>query len=141
MRGKIASIALLAALAGLTTQVSAADATRLGSTLTANGADPSGSADGMILAFTGGITKPPAGYVAGGDHIDPFAADKPLFTITVQNMAQYESRLSAGQKALLASKAFCPALRRLSYCAIFCTVMVKSGLSAANGSIWSPPAT
>ena len=102
MRGKIASIALLAALAGLTTQVSAADATRLGSTLTANGADPSGSADGMILAFTGGITKPPAGYVAGGYHIDPFAADKPLFTITAQNMVQYESRLSAGQKALLA---------------------------------------
>ena len=102
MHGKIASIALLAALAGLTTQVSAADATRLGSTLTANGADPSGSADGMIPAYTGGITKPPASYVAGGDHIDPFAADKPLFTITAQNMGQYESRLSAGQKALLA---------------------------------------
>ena len=32
---------------------------------------PSGSADGMIPAYTGGITKPPEGYVAGGDHIDP----------------------------------------------------------------------
>jgi hypothetical protein len=58
----------------------------------------------MIPAYTGGITKPPAGYVAGGDHIDPFADDKPLFSITAQNMAQYEDRLSAGQKALLARK-------------------------------------
>ncbi|CAI8178814.1 MAG: Uncharacterised protein [Alphaproteobacteria bacterium] len=79
----------------------AADPALLGSKLTQNGADPSASADGMIPAYAGGITKPPAGYVAGGDHIDPFAADKPLFTITAQNMAQYENRLSAGQKALL----------------------------------------
>ena len=97
-------IATLASLAVVSTKVLAADASILGSRLTANGADPSASADGMIPAYTGGITKPPTDYVAGGDHVDPFAADKPLFSITAQNMGEYSNRLSAGQKALLARK-------------------------------------
>ena len=101
---KASLIATLASLAVVSTEVLAADASILGSGLTANGADPSASADGMIPAYTGGITKPPADYVAGGDHVDPFAADKPLFSITAQNMGEYSNRLSAGQKALLARK-------------------------------------
>ena len=101
---KVSLIATLASLAVVSTEVLAADASILGSGLTANGADPSASADGMIPAYTGGITKPPADYVAGGDHVDPFAADKPLFSITAQNMGEYSNRLSAGQKALLARK-------------------------------------
>ena len=101
---KASLIATLASLAVVSTEVLAADASILGSGLTANGADPSASADGMIPAYTGGITKPPAEYVAGGDHVDPFAADKPLFSITAQNMGEYSNRLSAGQKALLARK-------------------------------------
>ncbi|MGI9438950.1 MAG: DUF1329 domain-containing protein, partial [Parvibaculales bacterium] len=79
----------------------AADPSQLGTTLTQNGANPKASADGTIPAYTGGITKPPAGYVKGGDHIDPFGDDKPLFSITAQNIAQYAARLSEGQKALL----------------------------------------
>lgn len=79
----------------------AADPSQLGTTLTQNGANPKASADGTIPAYTGGITKPPAGYVKGGDHIDPFGDDKPLFSITAQNMEQYAARLSEGQKALL----------------------------------------
>ena len=98
------SIAILAAMAALTTQVWAADATLLGDKFTSNGADPSASADGMIPAYSGGITNPPEGYVAGGDHIDPFRNDKPLFSITAANMEQYENRLSVGQKALLSRK-------------------------------------
>ena len=101
---KASLIATLASLAVVSTKVLAADASILGSRLTANGADPSASADGMIPAYTGGITKPPTDYVAGGDHVDPFAADKPLFSITAQNMGEYSNRLSAGQKALLARK-------------------------------------
>ena len=101
---KASLITTLASLAVVSTEVLAADASILGSGLTANGADPSASADGMIPAYTGGITKPPAEYVAGGDHVDPFAADKPLFSITAQNMGEYSNRLSAGQKALLARK-------------------------------------
>ena len=101
---KASIISTLASLAVLCTKVWAADASILGSGLTANGADPSASADGMIPAYTGGITKPPADYVPGGDHVDPFAADKLLFSITAQNMGEYSSRLSDGQKALLARR-------------------------------------
>lgn len=79
----------------------AADSALLGTKLTANGANPAASADGMIPAYTGGITTPPPGYQKGGDHIDPYGDDKPLFTINAANMAQYENRLSAGQKELM----------------------------------------
>ena len=78
----------------------AADPALLGTELTANGANPAASADGVIPAYTGGITTPPAGYVKGGDHIDPFADDAPLYTITAQNKAQYDARLSEGQKTM-----------------------------------------
>ncbi len=92
--------------AGLAAQLSlsvalAADPNWLGTKLTPNGANPAASADGTIPAYTGGITTPPKGYVKGGDHIDPFASDKPLYSVTAQNMAQYSARLSEGQKALL----------------------------------------
>jgi len=40
--------------------------------------------------------KDPKGYDPG-----PYAAEKPLFTITAENSAQYAERLSEGQKALL----------------------------------------
>ena len=86
---------------GLTT-AHAADPALLGTELTANGANPAASADGVIPAYTGGITTPPAGYTRGQDHIDPFAADAPLYTITAQNKAQYAARLSAGQNAMFA---------------------------------------
>lgn len=80
----------------------AADVNQLGTTLTYNGAEMAGTADGVIPAFTGGITTPPAGYKKGGDHIDPYGDDTPLYTITAANAAQYKERLSAGQLALLA---------------------------------------
>jgi hypothetical protein len=71
-------------------------------TLTYNGAEMAGTADGVIPAFTGGITTPPAGYKKGGDHIDPYGDDAPLYTVTAENAAQYQERLSPGQLALLA---------------------------------------
>ena len=80
----------------------AQDASLLGGKLTYNGAEAAASADGVIPAYTGGITTPPEGYQRGGDHIDPFAADTPLYTITAQNAAQYKDRLSEGQMAMLA---------------------------------------
>ncbi|NCF79742.1 MAG: DUF1329 domain-containing protein [Alphaproteobacteria bacterium] len=86
---------------GLTT-AHAADPALLGTKLTANGANPAASADGVIPAYTGGITSPPMGYRRGQDHIDPFAADTPLYTVTAQNKAQYAARLSAGQNAMFA---------------------------------------
>ncbi len=77
------------------------EAAKLGSSLTPLGAEKAGNAAGTIPAWTGGITQAPAGYKGSGTHhIDPFAADKPLFTITRANLAQYRDQLTPGQVAL-----------------------------------------
>jgi hypothetical protein len=100
--------AILASLLAATTAVAAVgpqEAARLGADLTPLGAERAGNADGTIPAWDGGITSPAkAGfpnYRAGQHHPDPFAADKPLFTITPQNMGRYAAKLTEGQKKLL----------------------------------------
>ncbi|MGY4493220.1 DUF1329 domain-containing protein [Pseudomonas sp. TE3610] len=86
------------------TPVQAADpagGTQLGTTLTPLGAQQAGNAAGTIPAWTGGLLTPPAGYAGSGHHhIDPYPADKPLFTITAANLARYRQHLSPGQVAL-----------------------------------------
>lgn len=81
--------------------VTAADAAKLGSTLTPLGAEKAGNAAGTIPAWDGGITTPPAGYQPGGHYPDPFAADKVMFTIDAANMDRYKANLSPGQMAML----------------------------------------
>ncbi|MFC7332839.1 DUF1329 domain-containing protein [Rhodocista pekingensis] len=76
-------------------------ASDLGKTLTPMGAIKAGNADGSIPEWTGGITAPPPGYDPGRQHIDPFADDKPLFTITSANMDKYADKLPEGLKVLL----------------------------------------
>lgn len=96
----IASLALLAqpALA----QVSADDARQLGAKLTEFGAEKAANADGSIPAYSGGLSKPPAGFVKGADrYVDPFAGEKPLYSVTAKNMAQYAAMLTEGNKAML----------------------------------------
>jgi hypothetical protein len=78
-----------------------AQVARLGNDLTPMGAEKAGNADGTIPAWDGGIKSPPAGYKPGQHYVDPFAADRPLFTITAANMSQYANRLTPGQQALL----------------------------------------
>ena len=78
-----------------------ADSELLGTKLTPMGADPSASADGVIPAWTGGLTTPPADYVPGQPHIDPFADDGRLFTISHENLNEYAKRLPATQIELL----------------------------------------
>jgi hypothetical protein len=85
------------AMAGL----SQAEADRLGRDLTPTGAEAAASKDGAIPAWSGGLTQPPAGWAPGQPYVDPFAQDKPLFTITAQNAEQYKDRLSAGELELL----------------------------------------
>ena len=85
-------------------EVSAAEAAKLGNELTPLGAEKAGNADGTIPAWDGGLTKPPAGYVKGEHHRDPYAGDKILVTITAKNMAEHAAKLTAGHKAML--KAF-----------------------------------
>lgn len=93
----LASLAVVAAF----TLLSAQGGSGLAAGLTPLGAEKAGNAAGTIPAWDGGLTKPPAGYVPGRHYVDPFAADKPLFTITQQNAAQYASQLSDGHKAML----------------------------------------
>jgi hypothetical protein len=81
------------------------EAAHLGQDLTPLGGEKAGNADGSIPAWTGGIKSAaeagfPA-YKSGDHHPDPYAADKPLFTITPANVAQYAGKLTEGHKALL----------------------------------------
>lgn len=80
--------------------VSESEAAQLGQDLTPMGAIKAGNADGTIPAWDGGITTPPAGFKPGDHHPDPYADDKPLFTITVQNKDQYKDKLTAGHLAM-----------------------------------------
>jgi hypothetical protein len=98
----IAALAVAAAFAApAAAELGAADLAKLGSTLTPMGAEKAGNAAGTIPAWDGGITKPLPGYTPGGHYADPFASEKPLFTITGQNVDQYRANLSEGQVAML----------------------------------------
>ena len=85
------------ALAGLSPE----EIAKLGTTLTPMGAEMGPNELGNIPEWTGGITEPPAGYTPGEHYVDPFAADKIMFTITAANVDKYADRLSVGQRALL----------------------------------------
>lgn len=80
--------------------VTSEEAAKLKKELTPVGATRAGNADGSIPAWTGGITKPVAGYSKGDHHPDPFAADKVSFTITAKNVEQYKDNLTPGQVKL-----------------------------------------
>lgn len=77
------------------------EAANLGNSLTPMGAERAGNADGTIPAWTGVYTKPQADYTPGGRRPDPFAEEKPLYSVTAANMAQYADKLSAGTQAML----------------------------------------
>lgn len=82
--------------------VSADQAAKLGKELTAMGAIQAGNAEGTIPAWEGGLTAPPPGYKAGSFHPDPFAADRPVFSITQANYAEYADKLTEGQRGMFA---------------------------------------
>ena len=87
------------------TSSSVASATPVpGAELTPIGAERGGNAAGTIPPWTGGLTpaQRPAGFVKGGRLVDPYPADRPLFTITGANVAEHRSRLSSGHQQLLA---------------------------------------
>jgi Protein of unknown function (DUF1329) len=95
------AFALATAFGTMVPSAMAQTAADLGKSLTPMGAIKAGNADGSIPEWTGGITKPPAGWQPGKHEIDPFADDKPLFTITADTMGQYADKLPEGLKALL----------------------------------------
>lgn len=84
-------------------QVSEAQAASLGKELTPMGAQMAGNADGSIPAWSGKWRgTPPQVTFDGTGHKrpDPYANEKPMLTITAQNMDRYANKLSDGQKAL-----------------------------------------
>lgn len=83
--------------AALTTE----EVARLGKDLTPLGAERAGNAAGTIPAWTGGLTRPPAGFDIKQGHANPYAGEKPLYTVTAQNWEQYKNVLSDGHVAML----------------------------------------
>src|SRR5256885_5333318 len=98
-------LTLLAAMAGALAApvaqaaVSAEEAAKLKTTLTPLGAERAGNKDGSIPPWEGGYPVDAAYNSASIP--DLFAKDKPLFTITPQNAAQYADKLTDGSQGLL----------------------------------------
>ncbi len=82
--------------------VPADEAQQLGTTLTPVGAELAGNADGTIPPWTGGYTSAPPSYRQGAPRADPFAGERPLFSITAATVGNYADRLPDGAKALFA---------------------------------------
>ncbi|EIT69853.1 DUF1329 domain-containing protein [Hydrocarboniphaga effusa] len=85
-------------------KVSPEEARRLGTDLTPLGGEKKGNADGSIPAWDGGYSMP---QPAAGKERDPasyklLSDDKPLYTISSANLAQYKGKLTAGAQALFA---------------------------------------
>lgn len=96
-----AAAAALVAAQPVLAGVSADEAAKLKTTLTPLGGERAGNKDGTIPAWDGGYTKSAAGEGAGGRRGDPFASEKPLFTVTAKNMDEHGAKLTDGVKALL----------------------------------------
>jgi len=87
--------------APLMAKVGSEEAARLGKDLTPVGAEKAGNADGTIPAWT---PAPRRGSLKGEYPTDPkIDGEKPLFTITRANMAQYADQLTEGHKKLLSA--------------------------------------
>lgn len=82
--------------------IDAEEAKKLGTVLTPFGAESAGSKDGTIPPYTGGLTKPPAAYKPGmKKRPNPFATEKPLFSIDAKSLDKHADRLTSGTIALM----------------------------------------
>ncbi|MBV4456735.1 DUF1329 domain-containing protein [Pseudomonas sp. COR58] len=84
---------------GVMAAVPAAEADKLGKSLTPMGAEMAGNADGSIPAWKP-MPKNAGTVDSKGFLSDPYASEKPLFTITAQNVDQYKDKLAPGQYAM-----------------------------------------
>src|SRR5207245_1551571 len=85
-RTTLAFALALLAVSWVGASVTADEAAALGKNLTPLGAEKADNKDGTIPAWDGGQTSPAPGYVAGGPRPDPFAGERPLFSITAKNV-------------------------------------------------------
>lgn len=98
-------LSTLCVAAGLTLQtalaaVPADQVARLGKDLTPMGSEKAGNAAGTIPEWQGGLPKDAGKESADGFLDNPYESEKPLFTITAQNLEQYKAQLTAGQLAM-----------------------------------------
>ncbi|MFN7506206.1 MAG: DUF1329 domain-containing protein, partial [Limnobacter sp.] len=84
--GLLAAAIVLASGAAL-----ANDLSELGKSLTPVGAEKKGNAAGTIPEWTGGLVTVPKGFDPDKGYVNPFADEKPLFTISAANMDQYKA--------------------------------------------------
>lgn len=95
--GGLLCLSTLTAMAAVTPE----EAARLKTELTPLGGERAGNKEGTIPTWTGGYTTAQAGFKNGGRRENPFAGEKPLFSVTAANMAQHADKLTDGTQALL----------------------------------------
>jgi hypothetical protein len=96
------NLALIALAPLAAAALSPEEARQLGATLTEVGAEKAGNADGSIPAYSGGLVTPPPAFVPGsGRRPDPFAGERPLFSVDARNAGAHADRLTEGTKALM----------------------------------------
>ena len=120
-------------------KVTAAEADKLGKELTCVGAEKAGSKNG-VPEYTGKWVGVPPGVnwkLHSGQHpVDIYANEKPVFSISAENVGQYADRLSEGQKAMFAKygKTYripvYPGHRDFRYNDSVCAVVKKNALEA-----------
>jgi hypothetical protein len=101
MKQMLLAATLLTGAVAMAAPAIAQTAADLGKSLTPTGAIRAGNADGTIPAWTGGLSTPAPGWHVGQNRPDPFAGERPLFSITAQNVAKYTGKLSAGTEAMI----------------------------------------
>jgi Protein of unknown function (DUF1329) len=91
------SVMAASALAIVTPQ----EASRLGQDLTPLGAERAANADGSIPEWNPEGWPVPANFVPGSDHyVDPYAGEKPLYTIDAGNWQEHQQYLTEGSKGM-----------------------------------------
>jgi hypothetical protein len=103
IKSTIVALSLSLLSAGVMAKMSAEEVARLGVDLNPMGGIKAGSEDGLMAQWTGSVVGLPKGLKwdgPGTPYPDPWPDEKPLFTITRDNMEQYRARLSPGQIAL-----------------------------------------
>jgi hypothetical protein len=100
-RHVLAAAMAVCAISSAHAKATAEEIAKLGNQLTCVGAEKAGTPSG-VAEFTGKWLGPAPGMsTEPGIHpSDPYAGEKPLFTITAQNVAQYADKLSEGQKGM-----------------------------------------
>ena len=99
LRWALASVLLLSL--AVTAAVSPEEAARLGQDLTPSGAERAGNADGSIPKWDPANLVIPDNFVPGSDnYVNPYAGEKPLYTVDAENWQEYADVLTEGTKGL-----------------------------------------